>query len=96
MSVDDLVERKMTESDCVVVLATADETVKGHKQPRLNVVHEIGLAQEKHRQRIVYLKEVGCEFPSNVAPKVWENFTQDNMEAAFEKVSKELRAFGLL
>ncbi len=60
------------------------------------MVPEIGLAQEKHPRRVVYLKEVGCDFPSNVAPKVWESFTQDNMERAVEKVSKELRAFGLL
>lgn len=96
MSLDDLVDKRLTESDCVVILATGDDAVDGRKQPRLNVVHEIGLAQEKHPQHVVYLKEVGCEFPSNVASKVWENFTQDNMEKAFEKVSKELRAFGLL
>lgn len=38
----------------------------------------------------------GGQFPSNVAPMIWEDFTQDNMEAAFEKIGKELRAFGLL
>ena len=37
-----------------------------------------------------------CQFPSNVNPKVWENFRQDNMEAAFEKIIKKLRAFELL
>ena len=46
--------------------------------------------------RVIYLKEEGCEFPSNVRPKVWENFTQQNMECGFEKISKELRALGLL
>jgi predicted nucleotide-binding protein len=96
LSVDDLVEKRLAESDCVVILATADDTVKGRKQPRLNVIHEIGLAQEKRPRRVVYLKEVGCQFPSNVAPRVWEDFTQDNMERAFEKVPKELRAFGLV
>lgn len=96
MAVDDLVEKRLSESDCVVVLATGDDLVEGRRQPRLNVIHEIGLAQEKHPNRIVYLKEVGCDFPSNVAARVWENFSQDNMEAAFEKLSKELRAFGLL
>ena len=46
--------------------------------------------------RVIYLKEEGCEFPSNVRPKVWENFGQDNMEAAFERITKELKAFGLI
>jgi len=96
MSVDDLVDKRMSESGCVVILATADDEISGYRQPRPNVIHEIGLAQEKFGKRVIYLKEASCEFPSNVRPKVWENFTQDNMEAAFEKISKELRAFGLL
>jgi len=54
------------------------------------------MAQEKFKRKVIYLKENDCEFPSNVRPKVWENFTQDNMENAFEKISKELRAFGLI
>jgi predicted nucleotide-binding protein len=96
MSVDDLVEKRLRESDCAIILATADDQVGNYYQPRPNVIHEIGLAQEKLSHRVVYLKEHGCEFPSNVRPKVWENFTPDNMEAAFEKISKELRAFGML
>ena len=96
MSVDDLVDKKMNECDCAIILATADDNVSGYMQPRPNVIHEIGLAQEKLQNKVIYLKEEACEFPSNVRPKVWENFTQENMEAAFEKISKELRAFGLL
>jgi predicted nucleotide-binding protein len=96
MAVDDLVEKRLGEADCAVILATADDNVGGRMQPRPNVLHEIGLAQQRLDNRIIYLKEVGCDFPSNVAPKVWENFTQDNMEAAFEKIAKELQAFRLL
>lgn len=96
MSVDDLVDKKMSECDCAIILATGDDTIGDRKQPRPNVIHEIGLAQEKLQNKVIYLKEEDCEFPSNVRPKVWENFTQENMEAAFEKISKELRAFGLL
>lgn len=96
LAVDDLVEKRMNESDCALILATADENVEGRKQPRPNVLHEIGIAQEKFGNKIIYLKEEGCEFPSNVRPKVWENFTQNNMEEAFEKILKELRAFGLI
>jgi hypothetical protein len=33
---------------------------------------------------------------TSAQPKVWENFTQENLESAFEKIAKELRAFGLL
>lgn len=96
MSVDDLVEKRMSESDCAIILATADEQVDKRRQPRPNVIHEIGLAQEKFKKKVIYLKEDDCEFPSNVRPKVWGNFTQDNMEKAFEKISAELRSYGLL
>lgn len=96
LAVDDLVEKRMSESDCALILATSDDEIEGHKQPRPNVIHEIGMAQEKFKRKVIYLKENDCEFPSNVRPKVWENFTQDNMENAFEKISKELRAFGLI
>ena len=96
LAVDDLVEKRMDESDCALILATSDDEIEGRKQPRPNVMHEIGMAQEKFKNKVIYLKENGCEFPSNVRPKVWENFTQDNMENAFEKISKELRAFSLI
>ena len=95
LSVDDLVDKRMSESDCALVLATADEEVAGRRQPRPNVIHEIGLAQEKLGEKVIYLKEEGCEFPSNIRPKVWGSFTQDNLEEAFEKIILELRAFGL-
>lgn len=95
-AVDDLVEERMTECQCVVILATCDDQVEDYYQPRPNVMHEIGLAQEKLGNRIIYLKEKGCSFSSNTQPKVWEDFTQDNLEAAFEKIAKELRAFKLI
>lgn len=95
-SLDDLVEEQMSSCQCSVILATKDDLVDGRFQPRPNVIHEIGLAQEKLNGRLIYLKEEGCAFPSNISPKVWENFTQDNLENAFWKLGKELRAFGLI
>jgi len=96
MAVDDLVDTRMDECDGAIILATADDEIDDRWQPRPNVIHEIGLAQEKYENRVIYLKESGCEFPSNIRPKVWESFSQENMEAAFEKISKELHAFGFI
>lgn|SRR5574341_459533 len=96
MSVDALVDKRMSESDCAIILATGDDRVGDYRQPRPNVIHEIGLAQEKLDNKVIYLKEEGCQFPSNVGPKVWESFTQRNMDAAFEKVIKELRSFHII
>lgn len=100
-ALDDLIEEQMGTCIAVVILATKDDKIKDERgeeyyQPRPNVIHEIGLAQEKVKDRIIYLKEEDCVFPSNISPKVWENFTQDNMENAFLKVVKELRAFGII
>jgi hypothetical protein len=85
-SVDDLVERRMEEC----------QEVNGRWQPRMNVIHEVGLGQRVFKDRMIYLKEDRCEFPSNVAPKVWEPFSKDNLEPAYQKIAKELRAMGLL
>jgi len=69
MAVDDLVELRMAESDWAVILATADDEVSGYWQPRPNVIHEIGLAQEKLDNKVIHLKEHGCEFPSERPPE---------------------------
>jgi predicted nucleotide-binding protein len=95
-AVDDVVEREMASCECAVILATKDDAVDGRWQPRPNVLHEIGLAQEKLKDRLIYLKEADCTYPSNIAPKIWETFTQDNLENAFSKIAKELRAFGVI
>jgi hypothetical protein len=81
-SVDDLVERRIEECQAQIVLATADDQVDGAWQPRPNVIHEIGLGQRIFKDRIIYLKEDRCEFPSNVASKVWEPFARDSKRAA--------------
>jgi hypothetical protein len=40
--------------------------------------------------------EKGAEFPSNIRPKVWEDFEQSDMLPAFLSIVKELRAYGML
>lgn len=95
-ALDDLIDSRMSSCDTVIILATKDDRVEDYYQPRPNVIHEIGLAQEKVKDKIIYLKEDGCVFPSNILPKVWETFTQDNMENAFLKIVKELKAYGLI
>ena len=101
-TVDDKVEYYLNQADFVVILATGDDTVKDKitgeekKQPRQNVIHEIGLAQKTHPGRIIYLLEEGAEFPSNIRPKVWESFKQRNMMDAFLGIVRELRAYGIM
>ena len=100
--VPDKVNLYLNQADFVIILATGDDTLKDKKtgteiiQPRQNVIHEIGLAQETHPGRIIYLLEEGADFPSNIRPRVWENFKRRNMMDAFLGVVRELRAYGIL
>lgn len=95
-TLDDKVNHYLGQADCVVILGTGDDEIEGKLHPRQNVIHEIGLAQNTHPGKIIYLLEEGAEFPSNIRPKVWEPFKQDNMENAFVYIVKELRALGAL
>jgi predicted nucleotide-binding protein len=95
-TVDDKINFYLNQADCVVILATGDDLIDGKMHPRQNVIHEIGLSQTNHAGKIIYLLEEGAEFPSNISPKVWETFKQDNLENVFQRIVIELRAFRIL
>lgn len=95
-TLDDKVNYYLSQADFVIILATGDDKVEGKLQPRQNVIHEVGLAQNTHAGKIIYLLEEGAEFPSNIKPKVYEPFKQRNMMNAFLHIAKELRAYGML
>lgn len=98
MSVDRKVLSYMKACKCAIILATGDDKIEKSSclQPRQNVIHEIGIAQQIFPNKIIYLIEESTEFPSNIAPKVYERFTKDNLTKAFIAIVRELRAFGLL
>lgn len=95
-TVDDKVNHYLDQADCVVILATGDDLIDEELHPRENVIHETGLAQATHKGKIIYFLEEKTEFPSNIRPKVWETFKQDNMENVFQRIVIELKAFGIL
>ncbi len=98
VSVDDKVEDYIGVCQAAIILATGDDQLTGSTvfQPRQNIIHEIGLAQQILENRITYLLEENTRFPSNIAPKVYESFTKDNLTKAFIAVARDLKAFGLL
>jgi len=98
MSLDDKVIAYMQTCAAAIILATGDDKVEGgeHLQPRQNVIHEIGIAQQVLTNRITYLLEEGTEFPSNIVPKVYERFTNNKLGKAFIAIVRDLRAFGIL
>ncbi len=97
-SISEQVEFYLDEADCAIVFGTADdeELKEGKLYPRRNVCIEIGRFQERFPNQIIYLLEEGASLPSNISEKIYERFTQENMEKAFSKTALELRAFGLL
>lgn len=95
-TVDDKVNYYLSQADFVVILATGDDEINGKMHPRQNVIHEIGLAQQTHEGKIIYLLEERAQFPSNISPKVWERFKQRNMIKAFLCIVRELRAYDML
>jgi predicted nucleotide-binding protein len=97
-SVDQQVEWCLNNADCALILGTADDKdlKDGKLYPRRNVHIEIGRIQERFPNRVIYLIQAGASFPSNINEKVYERFTQSSMEMAFQKIVKELRAFGVI
>ncbi len=97
-SANENVEHYLSRAHCAIVLAAKGDIdgKTGNFLPRGNVLVEAGRFQERFAGRVVYLLEEGATLPSNLREKVWGEFTQDNMERAFIKIVKELRAFGII
>ena len=100
-TINEKVEGYLNEADFVIIFATGDDKVadakKGEiKQPRQNVIHEIGLAQKTQPGKIIYLLEEGAKFPSNITPKVYQSFVRQSMDGAFTSIVREMRKLGIL
>jgi predicted nucleotide-binding protein len=95
-TIPEKVEYYMDRANFVIILATSDNLIDGKMNPRGNVLHEIGLAQIKFPGKIIYLLEKGCEFSSNISPRVWERFSQDNLENVYSRLVIELKALGFI
>jgi predicted nucleotide-binding protein len=97
-SIDRNVEYHLKQCDCAVILAAKGDVDgrSGEFIPRGNILNEVGRCQEIFPNRTVYLLEEGVKFPTNIDEKVWERFTEESMDRAFIKLTKELRAFGLI
>ena len=98
MSVDDKVVNNLKNCKAAIILATGDDIVNGDDlfQPRQNVIHEIGLAQQILKDKIIYLLEEDTKFPSNISPKVYQRFTKNNLSVAFITITRDLKDFDIL
>ncbi|MBN2379009.1 nucleotide-binding protein [candidate division WOR-3 bacterium] len=89
-------EKKIQESHCAIILAEKDPDDPKGKNPRGNVLIESEHAKLMLKDKLIWLKEEGVEWPSMNRAIIWESFTQDCLEKAFAKIVRELRAFDLL
>jgi len=98
LSVNEKVRSWMRICPSAIVLATADsQSAYKKSRTRQNIVHEIGMLQAMPtiQNRIVYLKEPGVQFSSNIAEKVWIEFTKERVQDVFIPLIRGLRAFAL-
>ena len=97
-SKDRNVEHYLKQCDCAIILATKGDIdgQTGEFIPRGNVLNELGRCQEIFPNRMIYLLEEGAKFPTNIDEKVWERFSGECVDKTLIKVTKELRAFGLV
>ncbi len=89
----DILEEMLKESAFAILVMTGeDETKDGKFQPRLNVVHELGLFQGRLGfSRAIILLEEGVEEFSNIFGVHQIRFSKGNIKATFGDVLATLR-----
>ncbi|MFH0903675.1 MAG: S-layer protein domain-containing protein [Methanobacteriota archaeon] len=84
--------RRLIESSIgAVVLATRDEETSEGWKPRQNLIHEIGLLEERLPYKFVVLKEEGAILPSNVNV-TYIPFLQGHVADSFIGLLRELKS----
>jgi len=84
-------------SAAIVVLTAEDEQADGRKQPRMNVVHEVGLFQGRLGfKKVVVLLEDGCEEFSNIHGLTQIRFKKGEVSGVFEKIREFCEREGLV
>lgn len=99
ISADRQVQKHVEDADCGIIFATKGgirDTRSGREHPRLNAIDELARLRGRFPNRVILLLETGVDLPSNLSEVLYERFTRNNLEKAFMKVAKELRAFGII
>lgn len=80
-----------------ILLTGEDKLDDQTLNPRLNVVHELGLCQATlGYENTIILREEGCATLSNVSGIVYISFPKDNVEAVSEKIREALETRGII
>jgi predicted nucleotide-binding protein len=80
-----------------LIMTAEDEHADATKHARENVIHEIGLFQQKlGNRRAIILLEEGCREFSNIAGVVQVHFPKDYIKATFEEIRQVLEREGVL
>jgi hypothetical protein len=96
-TVDRLKQMLESAAFAFLVFTAEDEGPGGNLQPRMNVVHELGLFQGRLGfERAIVLLEEGCEEFSNIAGLNQLRFPKGKIHATFEEIRGVLRRERLL
>lgn len=97
LSVDDKVDKFIKKCAASIILYTPDDQLKDDTfLPRQNVIHETGLLQREMPDRIIYVKEKSVKLPTNITPKVYVSFENNNLTDAFIQIVKELKSLNII
>ena len=98
LDTDGKVNSYLDASDAVVALCTPDEELSdGTIQCRQNIIDEVQRARSRPglSDRIQILKAPSVRLPSNINP-TYEQLDVDDVSAALEVITRQLRAWGVL
>jgi len=91
------VDHYRSAGDFAVVIWTKDvEVTNGGWLPSGSVAMEAGELRERFGQHIIFLAEKGVMLPTLGKTIVYEEFSEDDIGPAFQKIVIELRAWGWL
>lgn len=92
-----LVEMLDNASFAFLVMTAEDEQIDGSINPRMNVIHEVGLFQGRLGfTKAIVLLERGCEEFSNIDGLGQIRFDKDNITGVFEEIRKVLEREGII
>ena len=95
-SVASNVEKYAGECATGIVLATRDRQVNGEWEPNPGVLTEIGDLRKRFEGKIMYVVESGVKRSAMWSEHVYIEFENEQLDEAFIKLLKELKAAGLV
>ena len=87
--IKDRLEEMLQNAGWAILVATHDDS--SGREPRLNVIHELGFAQGRLGwENAIILLEKGCQLPSNLEGTIYLEFESGQVKQVFYDLGKRL------